>query len=262
MIRERHQVSKESSQPLVQAVAAMDGASDQLKTLKEAILSYESQLGRIRKQLEVLEVNARGRDSTADLGAVIEMSREVLEAFQDFEADSVMAYAARHVAKGLAILYVLQNSRTTATKPVPKRAVPAQKPAAPKLEPKPAAPEPTPQHILERRATPRAAVEAEIGFQSDTNFYTGLAEDISTGGIFLATFNIRPIGSLINVNFTLPGGHFISVDGQVRWIREFNEMVPDLSPGMGIQFEKLCSDDKYAIDDFVKQRSTLFYDDE
>ncbi len=120
---------------------------------------------------------------------------------------------------------------------------------------------PVPPQIIERRRTPRAAVDAEVGFQSDTNFFMGFSEDVSAGGLFIATYDVRPIGSVINLNFTLPGGHLISVDGVVRWVREYNETAPDITPGMGIQFEKLLGDDKEAIEAFINERPAMFYVD-
>jgi uncharacterized protein (TIGR02266 family) len=103
-------------------------------------------------------------------------------------------------------------------------------------------------------------IEADIGFQSDNNFFTGFSEDISTGGIFIATYDNRPIGSRLAINFTLPDGHLVSAVGVVRWLREHNDSTPDVQPGMGVQFTGLSDDDRHRINSFLGVREPMFYD--
>jgi uncharacterized protein (TIGR02266 family) len=184
-------------------------------------------------------------ESRSAMNKVMEELRDALGTLQTLaKRDFGMEHPARLTAKSLAILYPLTKIGTSK---VPASPVPSK---------------PVPPMIEERRKARRISIEAEIGFQSDTNFFMGFSEDISTGGLFIATYDTRPMGSLINVNFTLPSGHLISTDGVVRWIREYNETTPDTPPGMGIQFENLSPQDKEAIEMFVNQRPALFYDDE
>lgn len=88
-----------------------------------------------------------------------------------------------------------------------------------------------------RRSSLRRVVEADIGLCANTLFFTGSSEDISAGGLFVSTYDILHVGEKVNVNFFLPKGPALSMDGIVRWVREFNEMIPEMMPGMGIQFE-------------------------
>jgi uncharacterized protein (TIGR02266 family) len=120
----------------------------------------------------------------------------------------------------------------------------------------------TSSHMLERRSEPRIKVEAEVGFQSDTNFFMGFSEDVSSGGLFIATFDTRPLGSAMSVNFSLPSGHLISAEGVVRWVRVYNDTAPEISPGMGVQFETISSGDIKAIQEFIRRRPAIFFDDE
>ncbi|MCP4599759.1 MAG: TIGR02266 family protein [Proteobacteria bacterium] len=113
---------------------------------------------------------------------------------------------------------------------------------------------------VERRAAPRIGIEADIGFQSETNFFVGFTENVSTGGLFIATYDTREIGSKLNVNFTLPDGYLVSVQGIVRWVREYNETTPDTMPGMGVQFENLTGEDQKAIHRFIAERPPIFYE--
>ena len=111
----------------------------------------------------------------------------------------------------------------------------------------------------ERRVAVRREVEVEIGIQSDTNFYTGFSCDISSGGLFVATYDVPAIGTLVNVNFRLPGGPVMSLDGAVRWVRDLDPRDPDMVPGMGVAFRALTPDQVRAIDAFLKVRQPIFY---
>jgi len=115
--------------------------------------------------------------------------------------------------------------------------------------------------VSDRRRAPRHVLETQVGFSSESNFYAGFAEDISEGGLFVATWELKPLGSQIDVEFELPDGHIVHACGVVRWLRDPRDDDPDTPPGMGIQFESLDPNDKEAIDMFLGIRSPLFYDD-
>lgn len=110
--------------------------------------------------------------------------------------------------------------------------------------------------------TIRFNIDTQLGMDSDTHFYTGFSENISEGGIFVATFNLAPIGAKILVSFTLPDGYQVTARGLVKWMREYDPSQPDQVPGMGIKFTELLPKDKQAIEKFLKTRAPLFYDDE
>lgn len=113
----------------------------------------------------------------------------------------------------------------------------------------------------QRRTQPRVAVQAQVDFQSDANFYMGFSANISEGGIFVATVAIAPIGTEVDLSFTLPSGEHIACRGVVRWIREVNDRLPDAFPGLGVQFTDLEPASLEAIRRFVAQRDPLFYVD-
>ncbi|NOY93052.1 MAG: TIGR02266 family protein [Deltaproteobacteria bacterium] len=113
----------------------------------------------------------------------------------------------------------------------------------------------------DRRSAPRHVFETKVDFSSDSNFYTGFAEDISEGGLFVATWELKPLGSPMDIEFELPDGHIVHARGVVRWLRDPRDDHPDAPPGMGVQFESLDPLDKEAIQMFLGIRSPLFYDD-
>lgn len=112
----------------------------------------------------------------------------------------------------------------------------------------------------ERRAFPRVRLETEVTLQSDSNFYSGFAEDVSSGGLFVATHKYQPVGSTVDVSFQL-GNRVVEATGMVRWIREIDDKNPDVLPGMGIQFTSVPVDAQRDILQFVKAREPLFYAD-
>lgn len=113
----------------------------------------------------------------------------------------------------------------------------------------------------ERRAAPRKEVITEVTLESDTNFYTGFTVDLSTGGLFIVTWDLLPIGTRVNLSFSLPRTReMIAVQGVVRWLRELNRNNPDLWPGMGIQFLEVPERAKASIEAFMKDREPIFYE--
>ncbi len=112
-----------------------------------------------------------------------------------------------------------------------------------------------------RRTSPRVSLNAEVDLSSDTNFFSGFSTDIASGGLFIATLSMLPIGTTVHVKFTLPDGTEISVGGDVRWVRVFDERSPTMLPGMGIQFVGLSASAEAAIEAFIAQREPMFFPD-
>lgn len=109
------------------------------------------------------------------------------------------------------------------------------------------------------RQRDRFALQAAIDLRSDSNFFTGFSTNLSEGGVFLATYQELSPGTEVELTLTLPGHPALAVKGTVRWIRELNERVPELTPGLGIQFTGLAADQLEAIRTFVQSREPLFF---
>lgn len=103
-----------------------------------------------------------------------------------------------------------------------------------------------------------------MGFETETNFYTGLTQDISSGGLFVATHNLKPVGSKFMLQFKLPGASVaMELEVEVRWLRETSSLHRSDGPhGMGVRFVNLTNEQRSRIELFLKQRESLFYDDE
>jgi len=117
---------------------------------------------------------------------------------------------------------------------------------------------------LHQRQAERHDVEVSVDLESDSNFYTGLTQNISTGGLFIATHQIKRVGDHVRLKFSLPGtGRVVECDTEVRWIRENSSLHrTDGASGMGVRFLDLSPEDSAAIDSFIRSRESLFYDDE
>jgi uncharacterized protein (TIGR02266 family) len=114
------------------------------------------------------------------------------------------------------------------------------------------------------RAAERFDLEVKVDLESDHNFYTGLTQNISSGGVFIATHHIRKIGERITLKFSLPGtDQSIAVETEVRWIRENSALHRvDGASGMGVRFINLTPEASAAIAAFIEARDSMFYDDE
>ncbi len=115
----------------------------------------------------------------------------------------------------------------------------------------------------QRRSYPRVDAELEIDFASEHTFFSGFSENLSDGGLFVATYNKRKIGERLHVRFTLPGlEHPISATVEVRWLRDYEPHEASSAPGFGASFVDLDEDDREAIHRFLKKRAPIFFDAE
>jgi len=113
-----------------------------------------------------------------------------------------------------------------------------------------------------RREHERVSVELEVNLGSEHNFYAGLAENLSAGGVFIATHRLQKVGSKIDVSLKLPDSEDVfKLVGEVRWVRVYNEQ-SDAPPGLGIRFTELPAGAAQAINRFLGQREPLFFDDD
>ncbi|MGC4092580.1 MAG: TIGR02266 family protein [Polyangiaceae bacterium] len=106
-----------------------------------------------------------------------------------------------------------------------------------------------------QRKSPRRVCEIELEFTEETQFFSGLTQDISEGGVFIATYQLFPIGSRLELSFDLPDGTKVNTWGRVRWLRE---ETPHSRPGMGVEFGELTEDMLRAIQRFCAARPPLY----
>jgi uncharacterized protein (TIGR02266 family) len=114
----------------------------------------------------------------------------------------------------------------------------------------------------QRREHPRYSVDLDVSLGSDHNFYAGFAENLSAGGVFIATHVVKPVGERIEISIRLPDREApIEAVGEVRWTREFSE-TSNVPPGLGVRFVELKDGALEAIAKFLQAREPLFWDDD
>jgi uncharacterized protein (TIGR02266 family) len=183
------------------------------------------------------------------------------------DAPAELGQATEAVARALAILYPLLSGSLRQRRDV---VVPGMH----ERQPTPVVPHVPPAPVVAgtRRITPdyagrerrggwaaRVPVETDIGLLSDSHFYTGVSQDLSSGGVFVATYHPRPPGTLVTVCFVLPDGHAVEAGGVVRWVRNATDDAP---PGMGVAFQQLADGDLRAIEHFCAEREPVNYPDD
>ncbi len=133
--------------------------------------------------------------------------------------------------------------------------------SAPTVTEMPAVVDPAQLTGAQRRERARVKMQAAITMSSDNNFFNGFSTNISDGGVFIATVTQLPIGTEMDLSFSLPSGEQIKAHGVVRWTREVNDKTPDIMPGLGVQFTQIDEAALAAIQDFVRDREPMFFPD-
>lgn len=112
-----------------------------------------------------------------------------------------------------------------------------------------------------RRAHERKALSIEVTLESENNFFMGLTENISEGGVFVATHSLREVGARLEVELKLPGlAEAVRLQAVVRWVRLFQEG-SDVPPGLGLQFLDVPDRAARAIREFVQSRDAIFWEE-
>jgi uncharacterized protein (TIGR02266 family) len=194
-----------------------------------------------------LDDQRRAAESQARAAAEAQARAEA-EARMKAEAQARAEAAARARAAREADVARLESERTlTGARPIAAAmADPAPAPvvaALGRITPVPA------QAAALGRKLERVSLDADVGWESDNNFFTGWTENISEGGIFIATWQLKPRGTRVQISFTLPGGRKITGEGEVAWTREMNPYDDTQLPGLGVRFLSL---------DGVARRAPIF----
>ncbi|RKH77496.1 TIGR02266 family protein [Corallococcus sp. AB045] len=222
---------------------ALDAREAALDTRRQAGLDLQSAL-RVQQE-DAARVDKALTSAESDLKRVEDAARA------HAEAEAKARRAAEAETQKVVPPPALRPSQEKPSTETPTRAerLPARAPVAA-----------TPAKSDARKAG-RVRMHTTIDTRSDSNFFTGFSMDISEGGIFIATVEAVPRGTPVELDFTLPGGRPLTVNGVVRWARDGNDRTPDLMPGVGVQFTTLPPEVANAISSFVATRDPMFYPD-
>ena len=105
----------------------------------------------------------------------------------------------------------------------------------------------------------RLILQAEVTVKSETNFFMGFSENISEGGLFLATLSPPTIGESISLSIKTDKGEEVEVEGPVRWHRTEPS---GLVTGCGVQFRKLsvCAHRAFEETMIKLRKEPLFFE--
>lgn len=114
-----------------------------------------------------------------------------------------------------------------------------------------------------KRRHKRRAYETEVSLETGSQFFTGFSQNISSGGLFIATHELLQLGDTMRVRFRIPSiEEEFDVQAEVRWVRPPREDTPDQLPGMGVSFIGLSPEQSAVLNQYLDSAETLFYDDD
>lgn len=108
--------------------------------------------------------------------------------------------------------------------------------------------EPSERRKGPRRVFPRMPVSLWAVEDDGQGIYYHHVSDLSTGGLFLEKGLSLPVGSRMQLEFTLPTSRSIRAEGIVVTQREGK-----VSAGNGIRFDRLSEQDRTAISEWINR---------
>ncbi len=102
----------------------------------------------------------------------------------------------------------------------------------------------------DKRRFRRATLSAVVDLSRKASHYTGYTENISEGGVFVATPEPLPIGEPLDLRLHLRSGGDVVVRARVAWVRKARADGPPA--GMGLQFVSVPEEVREDIRRFVE----------
>jgi uncharacterized protein (TIGR02266 family) len=109
---------------------------------------------------------------------------------------------------------------------------------------------------VERRRYPRVPLNLLIQYRFDTfeDFISEYASDLSEGGMFIRTDDLREEGAMIYLQFALKDGTKL-IEGLGRVVR-VNPSEVNGPRGMGVEFVNFDEDSREMVSAIVEERTT------
>ena len=103
-----------------------------------------------------------------------------------------------------------------------------------------------------RRIGKRISGKINISFKKASDFFKAYIANLGEGGLFVNTTKNLPVGSLLDLEFSLPDSdHAITTKGKVVWIRPQDMSTEKMPPGMGIQFIDMNPNDNELLKNYL-----------
>jgi uncharacterized protein (TIGR02266 family) len=92
-------------------------------------------------------------------------------------------------------------------------------------------------------------VRVRLRYTDVASFCEKFAPNVTRGGIFLASREPRPVGSVLRFEVCLQDGTAVLAgEGKVTWVKEWNPAEPAKAHGMGVQFLSIAEASKANLD--------------
>jgi uncharacterized protein (TIGR02266 family) len=111
--------------------------------------------------------------------------------------------------------------------------------------------------ILTTVSTPDVPlVRIQLRYPDEAIFIQRFAPNVTRGGIFLASRNPRPVGTVIGFEVSLmQGPPLLLGTGKVTWVREFDPQEPQRAHGMGVQFLQVAPNCRPMLERLLKHKA-------
>ncbi|GAC1544576.1 MAG: hypothetical protein NVS3B10_32010 [Polyangiales bacterium] len=186
--------------------------------------------------------------------ALAELGRELFpdladEGFPTLEAIAQIERTARSHSSSRAPAAVIveeaiPSSRRARVRRPSSRRMPAMRPTMEGLE----------------AGAPPLRLEVVMSSTSESNLWLGFAQDIAEGGVFVATYEARPLGTRIDLTLHVEGDEPIAVAGNVHWLRP-QSAGDDMPVGLGVRLIDVSTALVKRLQAFAVRRTPIFYDD-
>lgn len=102
---------------------------------------------------------------------------------------------------------------------------------------------------------PDTAVRVRLKYPDVDTFIERFAPNVTRGGLFLASRDPRPVGSVLRFEVLLMSGTpVLTGEGRVTWVREYNPAEPQRPHGMGVQFLYVDPDTRPTLERLLRER--------
>jgi len=103
-----------------------------------------------------------------------------------------------------------------------------------------------------RRIGERVSGKINISFKTASDFFKAYISNLGEGGLFIHTTKNLPVGSLLDLEFSLPDSdQAITTKGKVMWARPQDMSTEKKPPGMGIQFIDMNPNDNELLKTYL-----------
>jgi len=111
---------------------------------------------------------------------------------------------------------------------------------------------------VHERKEPRYALHIKIRFgQERDKMFTDYTVNVNTGGLYVSSSRLLPVGTLLFVEFILPGNDkIINCKARVAWVNKGNSPIKrDLPAGMGLGFIGISLEEMNVVRDYIKNEA-------